>query len=141
MLFRSAPPLLAKRNAKGELVKKEYGPGVFTAVGLLARLRVLRGGALDVFGYTAERRMERRLIDDYERMVGGLLDTLDGGNVDLAAEIAAIPEPVRGYGHVKEAHLHKIGRASRRDRVCQYVHISGVAVDLKKKKTDTNNHT
>src|SRR3546814_963250 len=66
-----------------------------------------RGGALDVFGYTTERRMERRLIDDYERTVGGLLDALDGGNVDLAAEIAAIPEHVRGYGHVKEAHLHK----------------------------------
>src|SRR3546814_8140074 len=94
-------------DLKGELVKKEYGPWVFTAFGLLARLRGLRGGALDVFGYTAERRMERRLIDDYERMVGGLLDTLDGGNVDLAAEIAAIPEHVRGYGHVKEAHLHK----------------------------------
>src|SRR3546814_18058671 len=56
---------------------------------------------------TTERRMERRLIDDYERTVGGLLDALDGGNVDLAAEIAAIPEHVRGYGHVKEAHLHK----------------------------------
>src|SRR3546814_1653696 len=80
---------------------------VFTAFGLLARLRGLRGGALDVFGYTAERRMERRLIDDYERTVGGLLDALDGGNVDLAAEIAAIPEHVRGYGHVKETHLHK----------------------------------
>src|SRR3546814_873909 len=91
--FHLAPPLLAKRNAKGELVKKEYGPWVFTAFGLLARLRGLRGGALDVFGYTAERRMERRLIDDYERTVGGLLDALDGGNVDLAAEIAALPEP------------------------------------------------
>ncbi|HEY9540419.1 MAG TPA: DUF6537 domain-containing protein, partial [Luteimonas sp.] len=105
--FHLAPPLLAKRNAKGELVKKEYGPWVFTAFGLLARLRGLRGGALDVFGYTTERRMERRLIDDYERTVGGLLDALDGGNVDLAAEIAAIPEHVRGYGHVKETHLHK----------------------------------
>src|SRR3546814_13230686 len=63
--FHLAPPLLAKRNAKGELVKKEYGPWVFTAFGLLARLRGLRGGALDVFGYTTERRMERRLIDDY----------------------------------------------------------------------------
>src|SRR3546814_11425092 len=91
-------------DLKGELVKKEYGPWVFTAFGLLARLRGLRGGALDVFGYTAERRMERRLIDDYERMVGGLLDTLDGGNVHLAAEIAALPDHVRGYGPVKEAH-------------------------------------
>src|SRR3546814_14092345 len=68
--FHPAPAMLAKRNAKGELVKKEYGPWVFTAFGLLARLRGLRGGSLDVFGYTTERRMERRLIDDYERTVG-----------------------------------------------------------------------
>src|SRR3546814_14335190 len=53
------------------------------------------------------RASDLRLIDDYERTVGGLLVALDGGNVDLAAEIAAIPEHVRGYGHVKEAHLHK----------------------------------
>src|SRR3546814_5865114 len=119
--FHLAPPLLAKRNAKGELVNKEYGPWVFTAFGLLARLRGLRGGALDVFGYTAERRMERRLIDDYERTVGGLLDALDGGNVDLAAEIAAIPEHVRGSGHVTETHLHK-AKAREAELMAQWNH-------------------
>jgi indolepyruvate ferredoxin oxidoreductase len=105
--FHLAPPLLAKKDAEGRLLKREFGPWVFTAFRLLARLRFLRGGALDVFGYTDERRMERRLVDDYERTVAGLLDALDGGNVGLAAEIAAIPEQIRGYGHVKEAHLHK----------------------------------
>ncbi len=105
--FHLAPPLLAKKNDKGELVKGEYGPWVFKAFGLLAKLRVLRGGPFDIFGRTAERRMERQLIEDYERTVGGLLDKLDGGNVDLAAEIAGIPEQIRGYGHVKEAHLHQ----------------------------------
>jgi indolepyruvate ferredoxin oxidoreductase len=105
--FHLAPPLLAKRNANGELLKREYGPWVFTAFKWLAKLRFLRGTALDVFGYTAERRGERRLIDDYERTVAALLDTLDAGNVGLAAEIAGIPEHIRGYGHVKEAHLHK----------------------------------
>ena len=104
--FHLAPPLLAKRNDKGELVKREYGPWVLRAFGLLAKLKVLRGGPLDVFGRTGERRMERQLIEDYERTVGGLLDKLDGGNVDLAAEIASLPEQIRGYGHVKEAHLH-----------------------------------
>jgi len=105
--FHLAPPLLAKKNAKGELIKREYGPWVFTAFKLLAKLRGLRGGALDVFGYTAERRGERKLIADYETTVTGLLDALDGGNADLATEIASIPEHIRGYGHVKEAHLHK----------------------------------
>ena len=37
----------------------------------------------------------------------GLLAKLDAGNVDLAADIASIPEHIRGFGHVKEAHLHK----------------------------------
>src|SRR3546814_14928767 len=92
-------------DLKGELQKKEYGPWVFTAFKLLAKLRGLRGGALDVFGYTEERKMERQLIADYEKTVGGLLDTLDGVNVDIAAEIAGIPEPIRGYGHATDAHL------------------------------------
>ena len=105
--FHLAPPLLAKKNAKGELIKREYGPWVFTAFRLLAKLRGLRGTALDVFGYTAERKSERALIADYERTIGGLLDRLDSGNVDLATEIASVPEHIRGYGHVKEAHLHK----------------------------------
>jgi indolepyruvate ferredoxin oxidoreductase len=117
--FHLAPPLLAKRNAKGELQKREYGPWVFTAFKLLAKLRGLRGGALDVFGYTEERKMERRLIADYEDTIGGLLDTLDGGNVGLAAEIAGIPEQIRGYGHVKEAHLHK-AKAREADLLAQW---------------------
>ena len=104
--FHLAPPLLAKKNTKGELQKREYGPWVFKAFGVLAKLRGLRGTPLDVFGYTAERKMERQLIADYERTVGGLLEKLDGGNVDLAAEIASIPEHIRGFGHVKDAHLH-----------------------------------
>jgi indolepyruvate ferredoxin oxidoreductase len=105
--FHLAPPLLAKKNDRGELVKREYGPWVFGAFKLLAKLRRLRGTPLDVFGYTAERRGERALIDEYERTIGGLLDRLDAGNVVLAAEIASVPEHIRGYGHVKEAHLHK----------------------------------
>jgi indolepyruvate ferredoxin oxidoreductase len=105
--FHLAPPLLAKKNAQGQLVKKEYGSWVFTAFKLMATLRGLRGTPLDVFGYTAERRGERTLIGEYEKTVSGLFDKLDAGNVDLAADIASIPEHIRGYGHVKEAHLHK----------------------------------
>ena len=96
----------ATRMIGGELVKREYGPWMFKAFGLLAKLKFLRGGTFDIFGYTEERKMERRLINEYEATVGGLLETLDGGNVDLAAEIASIPEHIRGFGHVKDAHLH-----------------------------------
>jgi indolepyruvate ferredoxin oxidoreductase len=72
---------------------------------LLAKLRGLRGTALDVFGYTHERRMERRLITEYETTIGELIEKLNGNNHALAVKIAAIPEEIRGYGHVKARNL------------------------------------
>ncbi|MGI8561001.1 MAG: DUF6537 domain-containing protein, partial [Luteimonas sp.] len=105
--FHLAPPLLAKKDADGRLLKREFGGWVMGAFGVLAKLRFLRGTPLDIFGHTVERRSERQLVGDYETTIRGLLDTLDGGNVDLAAEIASIPEQIRGYGHVKDAHLRK----------------------------------
>lgn len=105
--FHLAPPLLAKKNAQGQLQKQEFGPWVFTVFKVLAKFRGLRGGLFDIFGHTEERKSERQLIGDYEKTVAGLLDKLDAGNAGLAAEIASIPEQIRGYGHVKEAHLHK----------------------------------
>jgi indolepyruvate ferredoxin oxidoreductase len=105
--FHLAPPLLAKKDAQGRLMKQEFGPWVFTAFKFLAKLRGLRGGRLDIFGYTEERKMERQLIADYFATIERLLAGLNPGNAALAAEIAAIPEHIRGYGHVKEAHLHK----------------------------------
>jgi indolepyruvate ferredoxin oxidoreductase len=103
--FHLAPPMLSSKDAQGRGVKKAYGPWMFTAFGLLAKLRFLRGTAFDVFGRTHERRTERQLITDYFGTVEALLPKLDAGNVDLAAQIASIPEHIRGYGHVKEAHL------------------------------------
>jgi indolepyruvate ferredoxin oxidoreductase len=103
--YHLAPPLLAKRNAKGELVKRKYGPGMATAFRLLAKLRGLRGTPLDVFGRTEERRTERALIGEYRTSVEQLLAGLDAGNHALALEIAAVPEQIKGYGHVKERNL------------------------------------
>ena len=105
--FNLAPPMFSKRDADGHLVKQEFGPWIFTAFKLIKRLKFLRGGAFDVFGKTAERRMERQLITDYARTVEELLGRLDGDNVELAAQIAAVPEHIRGFGHVKEAHFAK----------------------------------
>jgi indolepyruvate ferredoxin oxidoreductase len=103
--FHLAPPLFAKKDADGRLIKKEYGPWMLTAFGLLARLRFLRGGMFDVFGRTHERRTERKLIAEYFSDIATLLATLTPGNLALAIEIASVPERIRGYGHVKEAHL------------------------------------
>jgi indolepyruvate ferredoxin oxidoreductase len=104
--FHLAPPLLAKRDpVTGELRKREYGPWIFSAFRLLARLRGLRGTALDIFGYTEERRTERQLIGDYEQLIGEIVERLSVANHALAVEIAAIPEEIRGYGHIKLRNL------------------------------------
>ncbi|MFP8836004.1 indolepyruvate ferredoxin oxidoreductase family protein [Hydrogenophaga sp. XSHU_21] len=97
-----APPLLAKKNERGELVKRPYGPFMFTAFRWLARFKGLRGTALDLFGRTEERRMERELIVRYLADVEGLLEGLDGERHALAMEIARVPEQIKGFGHVKE---------------------------------------
>jgi indolepyruvate ferredoxin oxidoreductase len=105
-----APPLTAKKNSKGELVKQPFGPWMRKAFGVLAGLKGLRGGALDVFGKTEERKMERQLIVDYKACIDELLRGLSADKLAQAAEIARIPEDIRGYGHVKERHV-KAARA------------------------------
>ncbi|HWQ38700.1 MAG TPA: DUF6537 domain-containing protein, partial [Burkholderiales bacterium] len=91
----------------GELIKAEYGPWVFAAFRLLARLRFLRGSALDPFGYSRERKVERQLVRDYEAVIEEILGKLDAGNHALAVRIAGIPEEIRGFGHIKERNLKK----------------------------------
>jgi indolepyruvate ferredoxin oxidoreductase len=103
--FNLAPPLFAKKDAEGHLRKAEYGAWVFGAFKVLAKLKGLRGTALDVFGYTAERKGERKLVEEYFATLDMLLATLEHDNHALAVEIASVPEHIRGYGHVKERHL------------------------------------
>jgi indolepyruvate ferredoxin oxidoreductase len=103
--FHLAPPLLAKRDADGHLVKKEFGPWMMSAFGMLAKLKFLRGTALDIFGYTEERKTERKLIAEYKDTIAGLLPRLKTENLAKAVAIASIPEEIRGFGHVKEKNL------------------------------------
>jgi indolepyruvate ferredoxin oxidoreductase len=103
--YHLAPPLTAKRNDKGELVKRAYGPWMLTAFGFLAKLKGLRGGALDIFARSEERKTERALIGEYRACIEELLATLSAEKLAQAVEIARIPEEIRGYGHVKERHL------------------------------------
>ena len=105
--FNLAPPLFAKRNAKGELVKKEFGPWMFTAFKMLSALRGLRGTTLDIMGYTAERKRERRLIGEYKQFVEQLLENLTELKLPLAVQIASRAEKIRGFGHIKERNLHE----------------------------------
>jgi indolepyruvate ferredoxin oxidoreductase len=110
--YHLAPPLLAARNAKGELVKKTYGGWMKGAFGVLARFKGLRGTAFDVFGYTEERKTERALIVEYRALVDELLASLSADRLGDAVALASLPEDIRGYGHVKERHLEKV-RAKR----------------------------
>jgi indolepyruvate ferredoxin oxidoreductase len=103
--YHLAPPAIAKKNDKGELQKREFGPWMQTAFRVLMRFKGLRGTPLDPFGRTAERRMERALIAEYRSAIEEVLRTLGPANLALASEIARVPEMIRGYGHVKARHL------------------------------------
>jgi indolepyruvate ferredoxin oxidoreductase len=105
--FHLAPPLLARKDENGHLVKREFGPWMLRAFGVMAKFKGLRGTMFDLFGRTAERRMERQLIVEYTKTIDELIAGLDAGNHALAVEIASIPEHIRGFGHVKEAHFAK----------------------------------
>ena len=76
-----------------------------SAFRLLAGLKKLRGTKLDVFGYTEERKMERRLIAEYEATIDSVLAALDPDNHAMAVQIAAVPETMRGFGHIKEKNI------------------------------------
>lgn len=105
--FHLAPPLLSRRGRDGHLKKREYGPWMMSVFRLLAKMKGLRGTALDPFGYGAERRMERALIVEYERLVDELCRGLTIDNHALAVEIASLPETIRGFGHVKDEAIKK----------------------------------
>jgi len=104
--FHLAPPLFARRDpTTGEPRKITLGQWMLPVFRTLAKFKGLRGTALDPFGYTAERKTERRLIRDYEAMLGEILSRLTPANHPLAVALASIPEKIRGYGHVKTRHL------------------------------------
>ena len=103
--YNLAPPMISKKNEKGELQKQKFGPWMLTAFKVLAKFKGLRGTALDVFGKTEERQMERALIVDYKASIDTLLNTLNASNHALAVDVARIPELIKGFGHVKERNV------------------------------------
>jgi indolepyruvate ferredoxin oxidoreductase len=103
-----APPLFAKKDSDGHLIKQEFGAWALPAIKTLRHLKFLRGTALDVFGKTEERKMERALIEDYKRDIGLILAKLSVSNHVQAVQVARLPEHIRGFGHVKEKHVAKV---------------------------------
>ena len=82
-----------------------FGPWIFPLFGLLTKLKFLRGTAFDPFGHSTERKTERALIVDYEALLDELMAKLTAENHHIAVGLAAIPEKIRGFGHIKLRHL------------------------------------
>ena len=106
--FHLAPPIFARRDkATGRLQKREYGAWMIHAFRWLVRLKFLRGTAFDPFGYTAERRIERKLIADYLATIEQHLAAPRPEQLPLLIRLARLPEMIRGYGHVKDESIAK----------------------------------
>jgi indolepyruvate ferredoxin oxidoreductase len=108
LVHHLAPPLLARKTPRGELVKRPFGPWVRKAFRALAMLKALRGTALDPFALSEERKTERALIAEYRGCIEEILSSLTRERLDLALAIARLPEEIRGYGHVKARHLEAV---------------------------------
>jgi len=101
--FHLAPPLLARRDKRtGEPRKMTFGPWMLPVFRLLAKGKRLRGTALDLFGYTRERRLERQMIDDYERLLDEIAERLSPATHHTAIALASLPLEIKGFGHIKE---------------------------------------
>jgi indolepyruvate ferredoxin oxidoreductase len=106
--FHLSPPIFNPRDKVTGLPRKvSFGPWMLHAFGLLARLKGLRGTPFDPFGRSAERRTERQLIGEYRSTIEGVLLVLNRENAELVARIAALPDMIRGYGHVKDDNLKR----------------------------------
>ncbi|MCD8496877.1 MAG: hypothetical protein LRZ85_01595 [Alphaproteobacteria bacterium] len=106
--FHMAPPIMEKNDpATGRPKKRTFGPWMLRALSLLAKFKSLRGTPFDIFGYNAERKMERALIAEYEATVELVLQKLNARNHALCAELLSVPDVIRGYGPVKMGNMEK----------------------------------
>jgi len=123
MSFHMAPPLISRIGADGRPIKREFGQWLEGPLRMLARLKRLRGTPLDVFGYTAERKMERALIKQYEADMAQVLPQLTVGTRDAVLALAELPLHIRGFGPVKQANEAKA--AKRREELLSVIRAGG----------------
>ena len=108
--FHLAPPMLSGKNGQGRPKKRAFGPWIVPVFRVLARMKMLRGTALDVFGYSAERRMERGLIAQYEKDMALVLTADTPEKQAIAKELAELPLTIRGFGPVKQNNAEKAAK-------------------------------
>ena len=123
MKYHMAPPVLSKMGSDGRPVKRTFGPWLEKPLALMARFKGLRGTPLDVFGYTAERKMERALITQYEADMKQVLPELTDTTRDAIVALAELPKSIRGFGPVKQANETKA--AKRREELLAVIRAGG----------------
>ena len=113
--FHLAPPILSRINPDtGKLEKRQFSQWLLPLFSILARFKFLRGTALDVFGYSAERQLERQQIEQYRESLVLIKEVLNEENHDDACELAGLPERIRGFGHVKEKNIQHVSLRRQR---------------------------
>lgn len=106
--FHLAPPLIARKDpSTGRPRKMEFGGWMLPLFNMLQKGKGLRGSAFDIFGYTAERKMERRLIGEYQAMIADVIARLTPDNLAAAVALAELPDEIRGYGYIKDDNVAK----------------------------------
>ena len=100
--FHLAPPILPGRDADGRPKKREFGPWILPAFRLLAKMKGLRGKAIDPFGWLADRRAERAAIAQFESDMHSLLPQVTPATTEILRELARLPLSVKGYGLIKD---------------------------------------
>ena len=123
MTFNLAPPMLSKMGPNGRPVKREFGQWLERPLRMMARMKVLRGTPFDPFGYTAERKMERALIKQYEADMAAVLPKLNDQTRDAIVALAELPKQIRGFGPVKQAAEAKA--AKRREELLSVIRAGG----------------
>src|SRR5665213_663728 len=104
--FHLAPPLLARGDARtGEPKKMSFGPWMLKAFAVLSKFKFLRGTPFDPFGYTEDRRIERKLMTDYLEKLKVVMADLTASNYPTAVALVSLPEKIRGFGPVKKRSL------------------------------------
>lgn len=123
MTFNLAPPMLSKMGPEGRPMKREFGQWLETPLRMLTKFKRLRGTPLDVFGYTAERKMERALIKQYEADMKAVLPLLTADTKDAIVALAELPLQIRGFGPVKAQNEAKA--AKRREELLSAIKSGG----------------
>jgi indolepyruvate ferredoxin oxidoreductase len=111
--FNMAPPVLSKAKNGGQPRKMTFGQWLWPVLGMMSKVRGLRGTLIDPFGKSLERKMERELSSDYEITIRRAFDVLAPDNAKDVETLALLHERIRGYGHVKLANLSMVKRRER----------------------------